>query len=65
MKITEKYGVSIINVEQKQLMRQFKVTDEDEIENLEDPNYFLNYRRLSETLGLHKDSFNYLNKVHS
>ena len=65
LKVSEKYGVSIVLSEQKQLLRLFKVTEDDDLKVDLDTHTYLNYKRLSETLGLHKESFNFLNNVHS
>jgi len=66
----EKCKVSIVPLEQKQLMKQFGVAhDKGDLEAIGlrsdsvEASELLNYKRLSIKLGLHKDSFNYLNKV--
>jgi len=55
--ICDKVKVSIIPNEAKQLLRQFG----DLSENSEEEQ--INYKKLSQQLGLHKESFNFLNKV--
>jgi len=68
--LCEKFKVSIIPIEQKQLMKQFALSnDMNEAEALgfrdSEASDMINYRKLSIHLGLHKSSYNFLNKVQS
>lgn len=64
--------MSLIPVEVKHLVKIFSVmSDPDDVthfgfeNNLREAEDIINFKRLSITLGLHKESFNYLNKVQS
>lgn len=71
-KVCERNGVSIIPLEIKQLLKLYSVaSDAQDLDrhglehNPDSALDLLNYKRLSVGLGLHKDSYNYLNKVQS
>ena len=66
--VCEKFKVSIIPLESKQLMKQFGCdAQEQEVLGLsaDQASDLLGYKKLSVGLGLHKSSYNYLNKVQS
>lgn len=70
IKSCEKNGISIIPLEQKQILKQFNLNNDlhdfDRYANLErNAHEYISFKKLSIALGLHKDSFNYLNKVQS
>lgn len=59
--ILQKQNVSIVRDEMKQLLRMFGQDMEHGEPDHEEE--LINYKRLSIQLGLHKESYNYLNKV--
>ena len=68
LQICDRNRVSIIPLESKQLMKQFGVAnDSQDMEalglNENEAQDLINFKRLSIHLGLHKESYNYLNKV--
>lgn len=72
LKICERFGISILPLEVKNLQKLYSVaSDPDDVvnfgfeDNIRVAEEFVNYRKLSIGLGLHKDSFNYLSKVQS
>lgn len=72
LKTCEKFGVSLIPLEVKQILRIYSVASDPEDanvfgfeNNLKEAEEIINFKKLSMSLGLHKESFNYLSKVQS